>query len=92
MCEHEGERGSKILQIDHSVRNNSELYLSFGDVDDQHPGDYEYWPAELSENDPLYAAKKSVLEAQGFADKGQTFPCTKIACRGSFCPICGSLA
>jgi len=69
--------GSKILQIDHSVRNNSELYLSFGDVDDQHPGDYEYWPAELSENDPLYAAKKSVLEAQGFMDKGQTFPVYK---------------
>ncbi|CCO66102.1 predicted protein [Bathycoccus prasinos] len=69
--------GSKILQIDHSVRNNSELYLSFGDVDDQHPGDYEYWPTELSENDPLYAAKKSVLEAQGFADKGQTFPVYK---------------
>ena len=69
--------GSKILQIDHSVRNNSELYLSFGDVDDRHPGDYEYWPAELSENDPLYAAKKSVLEAQGFMDKGQTFPVYK---------------
>ncbi len=69
--------GSKILQIDHSVRNNSELYLSFGDVDDQHPGDYEYWPAELSESDPLYTAKKSVLEAQGFSDKGQTFPVYK---------------
>ena len=69
--------GSKILQIDHSVRNNSELYLSFGDVDDQHPGDYEYWQAELSESDPLHTAKKSVLEAQGFSDKGQTFPVYK---------------
>jgi protein-histidine N-methyltransferase len=69
--------GSKIVQIDHSVRNNSDLYLSFGDVDDAHPGDYEYWPAKLSGNDPLYDAKKAVLEAQGFSDKDQKFPVYK---------------
>ena len=65
---------SKVVQIDALQRNNGELFLNTGVVDQKHPGDYIYMKADSQPTDRLFTAKKQVLEGMGFTAANQYFP------------------
>jgi len=65
---------SEVVQMDVLQRNNGELFLNTGKVDENHPGDYLYMKADIQPSDRLYTAKKQVLEGMGFTAENQYFP------------------
>ncbi len=65
---------SRVVQLDPLQRNNGELFLNTGRVDQKHPGDYLYMRTEIQPSDRLFSAKKQVLEGMGFTAENQYFP------------------
>lgn len=66
--------GEQVIANDGQNRSNADLLLSTGEVDLDFEGDYIMWNAALLQADRLYPAKASVLQQQGLAAEGQSFP------------------
>ena len=73
-CATKAAANSEVIQLDALQRNNGELFLNTGYVDQKHPGDYIYMKTDIQTSDRLFTAKKQVLEGIGFTAADQYFP------------------